>query len=243
MSSTYPVELESAFRSLADVVYADESPERVYDTICRNAVAAVAGCDHASVMLRVGARVYTAGFSDPMAEHCDRIELELGEGPCIDAIDEDEPDQFLCPDLTTASRWPGLSARLLAETAIRGMGGFRIRMEGRKVGALNVFSNDAGALDAESMSQASVLAAFVSVAVTALDRGSQSLTLRRGLESNREIGKAMGLLMATHGVSEEQAFEMLSTLSQEMNVKLAQLAADVVADHGQRSTPGTSAAV
>ena len=52
-------------------------------------------------------------------------------------------------------------------------------------------------------------------------------TLRRGLESNREIGKAIGLLMAMNDIDDDQAFEMLSKVSQEMNIKLAQVANQV----------------
>ena len=64
-------------------------------------------------------------------------------------------------------------------------------------------------------------------------------TLRAGLVSNREIGKAIGLLMAMHSITDDQAFEMLSKVSQEMNIKLAEVASQVVAHH--RKEPGAGA--
>ena len=76
-----------------------------------------------------------------------------------------------------------------------------------------------------------MLTAFASVALAALERGEEATTLRRGLESNREIGKAIGLLMAMHDIDDNQAFQMLSKVSQEMNVKLAQVASQVLAHH------------
>ncbi len=51
------------------------------------------------------------------------------------------------------------------------MAGFRIRQEGQKVGALNVFSDTPGALTEHSLEQAIMLTAFASVAMAALERG------------------------------------------------------------------------
>ena len=67
------------------------------------------------------------------------------------------------------------------------MARFRIRQDGQKVGALNIFSDTPGALTEKSLDQALMLTAFASVTLTALDRGEEASTLRRGLESNREL--------------------------------------------------------
>ena len=81
-----------------------------------------------------------------------------------------------------------------------------------------------------------MLTAFASVALAALDRGEEATTLRRGLESNREIGKAIGLLMAMHDIDDDQAFEMLAKVSQEMNIKVAEVAAQVIAHHRKKDS-------
>ncbi|MEO7352342.1 MAG: GAF and ANTAR domain-containing protein, partial [Marmoricola sp.] len=164
----------------------------------------------------------------------DELERALDQGPCLDAIDESEPDQHMCPDLSTGSKWPELGAMILERTPVRGMAGFRIRQDGQKVGALNVFSDTAGALTDSSLDQAIMLTAFASVALAALDRGEEASTLRRGLESNREIGKAIGLMMAMHDIDDDRAFQMLSQVSQEMNIKLAQVASRVIDHHRKR---------
>ncbi len=231
MSNQFSPELLTTFRSLAEVVYSGDSYDAVYEALCRSAVDFVDGCDHASLMLRQHGRNRTAGATDEIARRIDQMEVDLGEGPCIDAMDDDEPNQHLCTDLTTGSKWPALAERIRNETTVKGMAGFRLRRDGAKVGALNVFSDTAGALSQHSLNQAIVLTAFASIALSAVERGEEATTLRRGLESNREIGKAIGLLMAMHGISDEQAFEMLSKVSQEMNIKLAQVASQVIAHH------------
>ena len=64
----------------------------------------------------------------------------------------------------------------------------------------------------------------------------EAATLRQGLTSNREIGKAVGLLMAAHHISGQEAFELLRSTSQELNMKLAQVASQVI--EGQESQFG-----
>jgi AmiR/NasT family two-component response regulator len=52
--------------------------------------------------------------------------------------------------------------------------------------------------------------------------------LRRALQTNREIGMAIGILMATHRILDAEAFDLLRTASQHTHRKLAQIASDVV---------------
>lgn len=80
----------------------------------------------------------------------------------------------------------------------------------------------------ESLDSGAVLAAFISVALTARAHREQAATLRLGLDSNREIGKAIGLLMALHETSEEEAFTLLREASQRMNLRLSGVAKQVV---------------
>jgi hypothetical protein len=235
MPTSFPPELVASFRALAEIVYSGESYESVYLAVCQSAVSLVDGCDHASLMLRRAGRVNTVAASDKTADRIDELEKALGEGPCLDAIDEDERDQHICSDLTDGSKWPVLAKQIMEETSVRGMAGFRLRQDGQRVGALNVFSDTPGALTDHSLEQAIMLTAFASVTLAALDRGEEAATLRRGLESNREIGKAVGLLMAMHSIDDDRAFEMLAKVSQEMNVKVAEVAAQVVAHHRKGS--------
>ena len=232
MSTSFPPELVTTFRAMAELVYSGESYDSIYESLCHVAVEMIDGCDHASLMLRSrSGHTTTAAASDEVAQRVDELERARGEGPCLDVLDESEPPQHMCGDLTEGCHWPDLAAEIVATTPVRGMAGFRLRHEGAKVGALNVFSDTAGALDESSLDQASLLSAFASVAIAALQRGEEASTLRRGLESNREIGKAVGLLMGMHDIDDERAFEMLAKVSQEMNVKVAEVAAQVIRHH------------
>lgn len=220
------------FRALAEIVYTRESFDEIYATICAAATVLVDGCDHASLMLKQNDRFITVAASDDMAMAIDEAERKFGEGPCLDAT-VDEAAQ-LDPDLTTHSEWPALAEYVVANTQVRGAAGFRLILDDRKVGALNLFSDTPGALTDRSADQAAVLAAFTSVAVMALTGRESAESLRQGLSSNREIGKAVGLMMAFHKVSDDEAFNILKKASQDMNIKVAEVAREVIDHHNRR---------
>ena len=63
-------------------------------------------------------------------------------------------------------------------------------------------------------------------AVDAADE--RTAQVRGGLQSNRVIGTAIGILMTTHRLSTEQGFALLVAASQHSNRKLRDLAAEVI---------------
>ena len=219
------------FGSLAQIVYASDDFDEVYDAVVRAAPRLVGGCDHASLMLRRKGRLETVAASDEVARVVDGYERELGEGPCIDAIAD--ASVFHDPDLTDGSAWPRLTERVLALTPVRGMAGVRLRAGDEATGALNLFSDTAGSLTEHAVHQGIVLASFVTVALAASAQRETAESLRAGLHSNREIGKAIGLMMAFHKISDDQAFAMLRATSQDLNIKLVEVARQIVAHHNQ----------
>lgn len=225
-------EAAEVFRSLASLVYAGDDYAAMYQAICDAAPNLVDGCDHASLMLQQHGRLFTAAASDEVAGRVDELERHLGEGPCVDAIREEGAQ--LDADLLTTSAWPRLRERVVAQTPVRGIAGFRLVTDDRKIGALNLFSDRPGALTPTSVGQAAVLAAFASVALMAAERLEDASTLRDGLASNREIGKAIGLMMAFHKVTDDEAFQILRRASQDLNVKLGEVAREIVSHHNRR---------
>ena len=220
----------TVFSALAEIIYQGTQSSEVYAAICVAATLIVTGCDHASLLVRREGRYVTVGASDRIAQRIDDMERTAGDGPCVDAIEEETPQ--IETDLTTPNQWPQLAARLVADTPVRGAMGFRILVDRRKTGALNLFSDKAGVFDQESAGQAIVLASFASVAINAVAQGEDVATLRRGLLSNREIGKAVGMLMMLNGVDEHAAFDVLRKYSQDLNIKLADVARSVIEHRG-----------
>lgn len=76
-----PVDPATVFTSPAEIVYNRASDSEVYTAICSAATLLVAGCDHASVMLRSENTYVTVAASDDVARRIDDLERAVGEGP------------------------------------------------------------------------------------------------------------------------------------------------------------------
>lgn len=223
----------TVFAALADIVYRGSSAEQVYTAICNAAPLLIPHCDHASLMLMQHGKAVTVAASDDIARVVDDIERATGEGPCLDAITSEAAQ--LETDFQTPTQWPAMARGVLNRTPVRGAMGFRLKVNEHKVGALNLFTDTPGVFDSDTAGEAIILTAFTAVTVAAMMNGQEASTLRGGLESNREIGKAVGLIMALHDVSDNEAFALLRKSSQDLNVKIADLASSVVERHSKGS--------
>jgi transcriptional regulator with GAF, ATPase, and Fis domain len=234
MSSDVPVDetINDVFRQMSALIYAGADSGSIHQALVDASARLVEGCTRASLLVRARDRFVTAASTDDIARRIDQIELEVGEGPCVDAIVAEAYQHDA--DLTDGtSPWPRFCERIVAETPVRSAIGYRLLLDGDKIGALNLFADGPGGLTERSADTGAVIASFASVALMAIRAREEAATLRQGLSSNREIGKAVGLLMAAHHISGQEAFELLRNTSQELNMKLAQVASQVI--EGQES--------
>jgi transcriptional regulator with GAF, ATPase, and Fis domain len=220
-------DIRTTFAQLATLFRDGSSPQETCDAIARAALDVIGGCDHAGVaFLSAKGEFSTLSATDEVVEIADALQRETGEGPCLEAsLDEDIKHDA---DLETAPTWPRFAARLVESTAVRSALACPLVLEGRRSGALNLFADRTAAFTPDDVANAAVLASFASVAVAAALERENSAQLRVALDTNRTIGAAVGILMATHGIAQEDAFSMLSTASQRVNRKLREVAAGIV---------------
>jgi AmiR/NasT family two-component response regulator len=81
-----------------------------------------------------------------------------------------------------------------------------------------------------------VAAAFHEVRAAQAQAQAQYETLRDALETNRQIATAVGMMMSSARVSQQEAFDMLVKTSQQSHRKLREVAADLVAAFGATLT-------
>jgi GAF domain-containing protein len=214
------------FAAIADALRGGRTVEETYRVIVEATPQVVEGCDRAAIGVLSGERFTTAATTDDIMRHIDRLQDQVGEGPCI----ESSADQVwrLDNDITRDSAWPRLAELVVAQTPVRAMLAVPLVLEGRRGGALNIFADRTDAFTDESTEVAVILASFASVAVSGAAQSERADQLQAGLETNREIGVAIGLLMATHKIGSEEAFAILSSASQRLNRKLRDIAAGIV---------------
>jgi GAF domain-containing protein len=219
--------LAEVFADIARHLHEQSSPEKVVDRITHAAVDTVEGCDHAAIsILRRHGRIETRGATDDVPPAVDAIQYEVGQGPCLDAMDEHEV--FQIDDLATDERWPPFSRRAAEETGVRSMLSFRLFVEADTIGALNLYSRGVGAFDEQARSVGTILATHAALALRSAQDKERAEQLDQAVASNRVIGMAMGVLMAQGRMTEQEAFSVLSRASQHLNRRLRDVASAVV---------------
>jgi GAF domain-containing protein len=222
-----PRELVDSFGANARLLYSSEDVEDTLLRLCESAVSLIPGCDFASLSLLEQDTIATHGATHPLAERLDRIQYDEHEGPCWEAALEDRI--FCSNDITHDSRWPRFSARARKEGGVGALLACRVvdpRSTTRTVGALNIYAERTDAFDDEDAMAAVLLAAVAGGVVDAARRQSE---LREAMESRDVIGQAMGILMAQHRITSEEAIERLRAASQRLNVRLRDLAMRITA--------------
>ena len=167
----------------------------------------------------------TTATSDELPYQWDQLQYEHGEGPCLGAIITNGVES--APDLRTENRWPLFARAIVDQTPARSMLSFGLFLTEENRAALNLYATRPGAFTEQSAATGSMFAAYASMALLAAARQDKAHHLTRALETNREIGVAMGILMANGKLTTQQAFAQLITASQHLNRKLHDIAADV----------------
>jgi GAF domain-containing protein len=240
--------LASQFATLTAALVNADTVGQVITEIVATASQVIPGAEVVSVMLRASdGRFHTPVRTDPLAGDLDQIQYQLGEGPCLDAADPAGPAIASSADLAVERAWPRFGPAA-AERGMRSVLSTELVLPSRPPGhsgALNVFSSRPGThLYDEGRDIALLLATHASLALAHTDAVSraelQASQLRRAIDSRDVIGQAKGILMERRGLSAEQAFDLLRRASQDLNVKLVELARTLATRRSELDVPEES---
>ena len=211
--------LADAARELAR----EPSVATTLDHVVELCTEAVAGCDAAAISVVEDGRIRTLAATDSVLLTLDRLQVELGEGPCFEALRSHEA--AVSNDLPSDSRWPAWSTRAVDEADVRSVMSFGLFSRDESAGALMLYSHSDDGFDHEDLLEAQVLAAHASVA---LATQLQERQLHQALETRTVIGQATGILIERFGLTPDQAFAVMRRVSQHHNMKLHTLAEHLV---------------
>ena len=213
--------------SVARQLQGEDTPVRTWQRIVDLAVATLDGCEMAAISLvHASGRIDTPVFTDKLALKVDEIQYETGQGPCLQSIRDHEV--VMTPDLAAEDRWPQFSRRASEETGIRSMIGFRLFVREDTLGALNLYSSQVAGFQGDATALGAVFASHAALAMANAAEHEHGEDMQDALESSRTIGVALGILMGQSTVSRADAFQILSKASQRSNVKLRDLAEQIV---------------
>ncbi len=208
-------------------------------------------CSCAAVVRRgpSGRVTFEAVTSTPLLWTVERIANQTGQGPTLDALSG--RTSVLMDDVSTETRWPLYRAQVTAHTAIRSALALCLEFRGETLGALAFYDDRPGWFTDERIRVAEVFADHATIALAKASEHDAAAQLKAALATNRVIGNAVGILMATYRVDQEQGFDLLRQVSNHTNRRVIAIAEEVTLTgalpdeiatralgHDPRRTPG-----
>ena len=212
----------NVFTELLLELHAEEGVERTVEVIVERARSALL-CDEAGVLLVERGKIETAGATSETVRQADELQRALEEGPCLSSIESG--DLYVIEDMGSETRWPRW-ARGAAELGFGSLISVPLATRDHRLGSINLFSRQPGAFDENDVSVAHVFSRHAALAV---EHERHTHNLLSAIDSRKLIGQAQGILMERHGLDAQRAFQVLARYSQDGNVKLVDLAREVIA--------------
>lgn len=194
--------------------------------------AEVTGASGAGIMLMGGdlprGSICTTDDVSALVEH---LQFELGEGPCVDACQQNRP--VLEPDLAEPAtpRWLAFAGSAL-DAGVRAVFGFPMRVGGVRLGALNLYCDRPGPLSDDQYADALAVADVAAEAVVAMQANAEPGRLAQELEAGGDfqyvVHQASGMVSAQLDVSVGQALIRLRAYAFGNDWSLTAVAEDVV---------------
>ncbi|WP_262104825.1 GAF and ANTAR domain-containing protein [Arthrobacter sp. Marseille-P9274] len=187
----------------------------------------------AVTLLRERKSTCVASSSDRAAA-LDEIQYDFGDGPCLTAAREHRIIHV--SDMRLENRWPDYKDAAAANGIISVLGlPFELE-EGARAG-LNVYSDQPDKYDDAAIKhvhrEVLIASKALQLAVHMARDREKAADMESAMRSRTTIDLAVGIIMGQNKCSQDEAFNVLKTASSSRNVKIRDLAADIVAGIGQ----------
>ena len=212
------------------VVSDDPNLQSAMRRVAESGCAVMADCDSASITIIERGRPVTVGSTNDTAQALDDAQYSALEGPCLAAAQEGRTIRI--DDTGNDDRWPKFAARASAN-GVRSSLSVPIAVSGPDTFAgFNVYGKALGGFSDSDEELSQAFAGQASIVVANAQAYFAAFELSRGMakamESRAEIEQAKGVLMSTHRIDADTAFDLLRQRSQTMNRKLRDVAIEVV---------------
>jgi GAF domain-containing protein len=228
-------------RQLAEasaLLHSQRTLEDTLDTIVETALPMLPGIDHVGISIKhPDGTVETKAATDPFVWELDSLQYSLNEGPCVDSIQGEVI--VTLSEARHAQRWPNYIAQAVRR-GLRSQLAVRLFSEEGTLGGLNMYSTSRDDIDPTAPMIAEL---FATHATAALGRARKEDQLNVAMQTRKLIGQAIGIVMERHQIDEDRAFQYLARVSQTSNIKLRDVAQELISTANERAgrrgpTPG-----
>jgi len=220
---------DDVFRALADSLAESDILDALADLVSasiRHTSAVEAGI----VLADAAGQLHVVASTSERAADVEEAQLGTDEGPCLDCVRHGEAVEVADLD-DRLEEWPRFS-RIAEARGFRAVHATPMRLRGRTLGSLCLFSTEPGALSDREAALVQTLADLATLSVLqqhALDR-SQLLSdqLQHALDSRVVIEQAKGAVAQRMGVSVDEAFAVLRGEARRTSRRLREVAAEAL---------------
>jgi GAF domain-containing protein len=221
--------LADRIADVAQLLKNEEMPDEALRRLTDLGVELVPGCTAAAVTIAAGSHALTFAASDPHIEELHRLQFDANEGPVVESLLHNEPRRV--DDIAGESRWPAF-CRAAAKAGLGSCLVLPLRTDRRPAGAVALYGQERHVFQGAAHD---IALTFAAQGGTAVHNAAQYRECRRmidnlhiALESRATIEQAKGILHAEFDVPPEEAFQLLSRVSQNTNRKVREICADLV---------------
>ncbi len=236
MTDSEPLDPTDAFAELGRIKLSETDLDGVLHKIAELAKRTIPGTDEVSVTLVRGERASTVAQTGELAVALDEVQYEHGHGPCLDA--SRSGDSLYLPNMDGETRWPRWTPRAI-QAGVNSSLSIGLPIHETVSGALNVYATKPDAYDEDAIILAQTFAGYAAVALANAHLYDVTATLAQhmqaAMESRAVIEQAKGIIMGDRRCTADEAFRILSMLSQDTNRKVRDVAAALVARAQQPS--------
>jgi GAF domain-containing protein len=228
-NSTWEFDSEGNIRELHRALLSTQGVAGFLHEMAVLAARLVGGGLSCGTIMRPDGKPATVACSDPLAARVDEMQYELDDGPSLHAMRDGRVVRI--EDTAEKARWPEFEAQA-ASHGIRSCLALPLNADGRPVGALNLYAREVSAFGAAEARLAENFAenasGALSLAIRLASHAALIEQLRSSLASRGVIDQALGIIMARDHCTQDRAFAILRSASQNSNVKLRDIASAVV---------------
>jgi GAF domain-containing protein len=226
----------SAAAELQQLLLATEDITNFLEEVVALTVKVLPGELSCGMTVRRDRAAVTVASSDARASQVDEIQYGYDEGPCLHTLATGETT--VVDDLAADDRWGDYRMPALGH-GVRSSLSLPLAADGRVIGALNLYSTESRAFGpAEQLTAgrfADEASRALALAVRIAERAEMSEHLQRALVSRAVVDQAVGIIMGQKRCTAEEAFAVLRTISQNRNVKLRDIAVEMITAVSGRS--------
>lgn len=220
-----PDDLAVLMAAVAESLHHQAETEDVLRALVLAARDTIPRVQHAGISIaHRNGRIETVAATSPLVYQLDDLQYRLDEGPCVDALTGRWA--AATTELSTDDRWPRY-APAAAGLGVESQLGMQLFDEDRSIAGLNLYSSISHAFDPGVVHVAGLFAVH---AALALGRAITEDQLTEALSTRKVIGQAVGIVMERYQLNEQRAFTFLVRTSQQGNIKLRAVAAQLVDD-------------